>query len=113
MGEQSEHLYSVSGSARPGRAAGGARVPARSVYSRTVSLRPNPPRMVTVLTAIALVVIGLSLTLVPIGPLNEFLAEYVNPTLSGYGFTLDRQLGYICLAAGPTLLVIGSLLPGI
>ena len=77
------------------------------------AMRPNPPRMVTVLIAIALLVIGLSLTLVPIGPLNEFLAEYVSPTLSGYGFAIDRQLGYICLAASPTLLVIGSLFPGI
>ena len=76
-------------------------------------MRPNPPRMITVLIAILLLVIGLSLTLVPIGPLNELLAQYVNPTLAGYGFGVDRDLGYICLAAAPTLLVIGSLLPGI
>jgi len=76
-------------------------------------MRPNPPRMVTVLIAIALLVIGLSLTLVPIAPLNEFLAEYFYPTLGGYGFPLDRELGYLCLAASPTLLVVGSLFPGI
>ena len=75
-------------------------------------MRPNPPRMITVLIAIALLVIGLSLTLVPIPPLNDFLREYVNPTLVGYGLPIE-QLGYICLAAAPTLLVIGSLLPGI
>ncbi len=75
-------------------------------------MRPNPPRMITVLIAIALVVIGLSLTLVPIAPLNEFIADYVSPTLTGYGLPVD-QLGYICLAASPTLLVIGSLFPGI
>ena len=75
-------------------------------------MRPNPPRMITVLIAIALLVIGLSLTLVPIAPLNEFIRDYVNPTLVSYNFGVD-QLGYICLAASPTLLVIGSLFPGI
>lgn len=77
-------------------------------------MRPNPPRMITVVIAIVLLVIGLSLTLIPIAPLNQFLAEYVTPTLLSYGVGADtRQLGYICLAGAPVLLIIGSLFPGI
>ena len=29
------------------------------------------------------------------------------------GLTMDRELGFLCLFACPSLLVIGSLLPGI
>ena len=69
--------------------------------------------MITVVIAVALLVIGLSLTLIPIAPLNDFLVQYVNPTLLNYGYGVDRQLGYICLAGAPVLLIIGSLFPGI
>src|SRR6185437_9017493 len=53
---------------------------------RRMRLQPNPPRLITV--ALALV-------------------------LGGVGLTMDRQLAYLCLFACPSLLVIGSLLPGI
>ncbi|MGI8704021.1 MAG: hypothetical protein ACR2JZ_05870 [Candidatus Limnocylindrales bacterium] len=68
-------------------------------------LRPNPPRMITVLAAVALLVIGLAGTLVPL--------EVVTDLVGQFGFELDRDLAYLALFLSPVLLVIGSLLPGI
>ncbi len=79
-------------------------------------LHPNPPRMITVVAALALGVLGLVLAL-PIDaalPLVESVFEPVlEPVLGQVGLGLDRDLGYLCLFACPTLLVVGSLLPGI
>ena len=74
-------------------------------------LRPNPPRLVTVALAVALLVVGASLAL-PIeqaGVLLEPLRDLAAP----YGIRFDRELGYLCLFAGDVLLIVGSLLPGI
>ncbi|MBA3779022.1 MAG: hypothetical protein H0X16_06970 [Chloroflexi bacterium] len=68
-------------------------------------LRPNPPRMITVLAAVALLVIGLAGTLVPL--------EVVTDLVGQFGFELDRDLAYLALFLSPVLLVTGSLLPGI
>ena len=76
-------------------------------------LRPNPPRMITVVIAVALLVIGLSWTILPIPALNDFLAANVNPVLAGYGLPYGRDAGYWFLLASPVLLIIGSLFPGI
>lgn len=74
-------------------------------------LRPNAPRLVTVILAIALLVVGLSATLFPIDIVSEMLA-YV---WSFIGFEIDitREVGWLFLLAGDALLVAGSLLPGI
>jgi hypothetical protein len=74
-------------------------------------LHPNPPRLVTVALAVALGVLGLALAL-PIDAALPLL-EPVEPILSPLGLALDRQLGYLCLFLSPSLLVAGSLLPGI
>ena len=68
-------------------------------------LRPNPPRMVTVIIAIALLVVGLAGTVISIPAVNEALATYEIP--------FDRTIAYLALLAAPMLLVIGSLLPDI
>lgn len=74
-------------------------------------LEPNPPRMITVGIALALGAIGLVYAW-PIDLLVPIL-EPVAKVLSNVGLTMDRQLGDLCLFACPSLLVVGSLLPGI
>jgi hypothetical protein len=74
-------------------------------------LRPNPPRLVTVLVAILLAIVGVVYAW-PLDSLVSVLAP-VNELARSVGVTLDRQAGFLCLFASPALLVIGSLLPGI
>ena len=74
-------------------------------------LEANPPRLITV--AIALVVGAIGLVYAwPIDSLVPVL-DPVTDLLSTVGLTMDRELAYLCLFACPSLLVVGSLLPGI
>jgi hypothetical protein len=74
-------------------------------------LHPNPPRLITVIVALVLGVIGFTM-LWPIEPLVPLL-DPVRQVLGAVGITLDRDLAKLALLACPTLLAIGSLLPGI
>ena len=74
-------------------------------------LQPNPPRLITVGIALALGVIGLIYAW-PIDGLVPTL-QPVTQVLSSVGLTMDRELAYLCLFGCPSLLVVGSLLPGI
>ena len=74
-------------------------------------LQPNPPRLITVGIALALGAIGLIYAW-PIDSLVPVL-EPVARALASVGLTVDRELGYLALFACPSLLVVGSLLPGI
>jgi hypothetical protein len=74
-------------------------------------LRPNPPRLITVLIALVLGVVGFAVVW-PIDPLLPLL-EPVNSALGGVGLSLDREMGFLLLFACPSLLVVGSLVPGI
>jgi hypothetical protein len=74
-------------------------------------LRPNPPRVVTIVVAIVLAVVG-AIYAWPVESLVTVLAPIAEMARS-VGVTLDRQLGFVFLFASPALLVIGSLLPGI
>jgi hypothetical protein len=76
-----------------------------------MKLHPNPPRMVTVVLAVALGAVGLALAW-PIGPAVSALGPVLD-TVKGFGLAADAQLGYLCLFASSALLVAGSLLPGI
>ena len=76
-----------------------------------MELRPNPPRLITVLLALALGVVGFILA----WPIEQAL-PYLDPVeklIGPYGIHLTRELGFLGLFACPSLLVIGSLLPGI
>ena len=88
-----------------------AHVVARATHNALVRLKPNPPRMVTVGIALALGVIGLIYAW-PIDGLMTILAP-VRDVIASIGLTTDRELGFLCLFACPSLLVAGSLLPGI
>lgn len=81
-----------------------------------VNVRPNPPRMVTVLIALALLVVGLIGTLVDFATLRDFIIGLHIP--SGIEADIlrllrDQTIAYVALFASPMLLVVGSLLPGI
>ena len=79
---------------------------ARSGGPVGISARPNAPRMVTILVAIGLTLVGLTVTdTVVIGPIQDLLT---NADLS-----LTDEQGWLALLASPVLLVIGSFFRGI
>jgi hypothetical protein len=74
-------------------------------------MKPNPPYLGTVVIAIVLMVIGLSLegSLFSIATLNQVLADM----LAVVGIRATQELARILIIASPTLLIIGSLVRGI
>jgi hypothetical protein len=74
-------------------------------------LRPNPPKLVTVVIALALIVVGLSATVFPIDFVNQAL-DLVQSTI-GTDIEVTTQIAWLFLLAGDALLIVGSLLPGI
>ncbi len=73
--------------------------------------RPNPPKLVTVVVALALVIVGLSATVLPIDFVNEGLAAA--QSAAGFEFRVTTEIAWLLLFVGDALLVVGSLLPGI
>lgn len=83
---------------------------------RPMSLRPNPPRMVTVLIALALLAAGVAGTLIDLETVRDIITGLSLPRgieRDILGLIADRTIAYACLLASPLLLVLGSLLPGI
>ena len=74
-------------------------------------LNPNPPRMITVVIAVALILVGLSATVLPLDFVNAAL-DVVQDTL-GTSLEITTEVGWLSLFAGDALLIAGSLLPGI
>ena len=74
-------------------------------------LKPNAPRLITVVVALILGVIGF-VFLWPVEPLVPVLNP-IRDVLGAVGLKLDRQLASLALAACPTLLAVGSLVRGI
>jgi hypothetical protein len=74
-------------------------------------VRPNPPKLVTVVIALALIVVGLSVTVFPLDFVNEALG--LVQSYLGTSVEVTTELGWLFLLAGDALLVAGSLLPGI
>lgn len=74
-------------------------------------MHPNPPKLVTVALALALVIIGLSATVFPVDFINEALAV-VQQTI-GTNVVITTEVAWWCLLIGDALLIAGSLLPGI
>ncbi|MDQ3689992.1 MAG: hypothetical protein M3406_08170 [Chloroflexota bacterium] len=74
-------------------------------------LRPNPPKMLTVVIAVVLILVGLSATVFPIDFVNQAL-DIVQSTF-GTNFEVTTEVAWLFLFAGDVLLIIGSLLPGI
>lgn len=81
-----------------------------------MALRPNPPRMVTVIIALALLAVGVAGTLVDPETVRDLVTGLSLPRgleRDILGLVAERTIAYACLAASPLLLVLGSLLPGI
>jgi hypothetical protein len=74
-------------------------------------LRPNPPKMLTVVIAVALILVGLSATVFPIDFVNQAL-DIVQSTF-GTDIEVTVEVAWLFLFAGDVLLIIGTLLPGI
>jgi hypothetical protein len=86
--------------------------PESDILGRTMpALHPNPPRLITVGIAVALLVLGAVVAL-PLPWAFDLLAP-VWSIVESFGLTVDVQLGYLALFGGNALLVAGSLLPGI
>ena len=74
-------------------------------------MRPNPPRLVTIVAALALIVIGVSATVFPIDFVNQAL-DLVQQQI-GTNIVVTTEVAWMCLLAGDALLIVGSLFPGI
>lgn len=74
-------------------------------------LRPNPPKLITVVIALALVLVGLSATVFPIDFVNAAL-DFAQSTI-GTDIEVTSEIAWLFLFAGNVLLIVGSLLPGI
>ncbi len=74
-------------------------------------LHPNPPRWITVIVAVALLLVGISATVFPIDIVNQAL-DVVQGFL-GTNIEVTTEVAWLFLLAGDALLVAGSLLPGI
>jgi len=81
------------------------------MHTAAMRLQPNPPRMITVGIALALGVVGLVYAW-PIDGLISIIAP-ITDVIASFGLTMGRELGFLCLFACPSLLAVGSLLPGI
>lgn len=79
--------------------------------SYTPAVHPNPPRLVTVVIAVALVLVGLSATVFPLDFVNAAL-DVVQSTF-GTNIQVTTEIAWLALLAGDALLIAGSLLPGI
>jgi hypothetical protein len=74
-------------------------------------VKPNPPYLATIVIAVVLMVIGLSLegSLISIAALNQAVGE----ALAAVGIKASHELARGMIIASPTLLIVGSLVPGI
>jgi hypothetical protein len=87
------------------------RVPRLSGRTYTRRVNPNPPYLATIVIAVLLMVVGLSLegSLFSIAALNQMLGD----ALAVVGVKATQELARILIIASPTLLIIGSLVRGI
>jgi len=74
-------------------------------------VKPNPPYLATIVIAVLLMVIGLSLegSLISIASLNHAVVD----ALGAIGIKAGEEFARFMIVASPTLLIIGSLVPGI
>jgi hypothetical protein len=72
---------------------------------------PTPPYLATVVVAILLMFVGLSLegSLFSVAAINQ-VADQV---LGVIGMDATRDIGHVLLVAAPTLLIVGSLFRGL
>lgn len=78
-------------------------------------VRPNPPRLITVVAAVALLVVGLALVYADaeVAQTIKNLPLGADVTRQLLDLATQRTGAYVCLAASPLLLIAGSLLKGL
>jgi hypothetical protein len=79
-------------------------------------MKPNAPRMVTVVLAIVLTVIGLALIYLPTGQLEDLVRQIGLPAdiqRTVVSWIADRIVAWAALAASPIVLIVGSLVRGV
>ena len=83
----------------------------RSERTYTRAVKPNPPYMATVVVAVVLMVIGLSLdgSFFTIAPLNDVVASL----LKTVGIAVGEEFAHLLVIVAPTLLIVGSLVRGL
>jgi hypothetical protein len=74
-------------------------------------IHPNAPRLVTVAASVALVAIGVVLTL-PV-PEAVDLLEPIGRLISPFGLGLNESTGQLAMFAGTALLTVGCLVRGL
>ena len=72
-------------------------------------MHPNPPKLVTVAIAVAVILVGLSATVFPL----DFVNAALDVVQSYLGTNIEVTTEIAWLLAGDALLIAGSLLPGI
>jgi hypothetical protein len=72
-----------------------------------VSRRLNPPKVITILLAVGLTIVGLAVTVSPDA------LEFVNELLADAEVTVDEELGWVALLVSPVLLIAGSVMRGL
>jgi hypothetical protein len=74
-------------------------------------VKTNPPYLATVVIAIVLMAIGLSLegSLFSVPAVNQLVGD----VLAAVGIGATPELGRVLIVASPTLLIVGSLFRGI
>jgi hypothetical protein len=74
-------------------------------------VKPNPPFLATVVIAVVLIVIGLSLegSLFSIAALNQVVGD----ALAVVGVSAGQEFARLLIIAAPTLLILGSLVRGL
>jgi hypothetical protein len=74
-------------------------------------VRTNPPTFITIIVAIVLLIVGLSLegSLFSVTALNGLVADLLRPV----GIAANREFAEILIVVAPTLLVLGSLIRGL
>ena len=78
-------------------------------------IRPNPPRLITVVVAIVLLVVGLGLVFANADVAQAIKSLPLDKDMQRQLLDLaaQRTIAYLCLAASPLLLIAGSLLKGL
>ena len=79
-------------------------------------MKPNAPRMITVIVAVVLTLAGLALIFVPAGQLGDLIRQLPlggDMTRQVIDLAAERMVAWAALLASPVLLVIGSLVRGL
>jgi hypothetical protein len=69
-------------------------------------VRPNAPRLITLILAVVLTVVGLTVS-------NTLEIAFIDSLIKDTGWKLTVEHGYWMLLASPVLLILGSLLPNL